>query len=308
MIDNIKCFVVRKNEFEHFLNSSRRIDLKASTSLITGNIETYPLKGKFGNIDVVINEKKAYINGSLHKLENIVAENKEQNYDDFNFCQLKAIIEETLSYLHLDRNTSLSQLELGLNLHIPIDPKTFLDYNLLMHNFRDHNKNLRFRSKGDLKEFQLTDYHIKIYNKSKQCQLSDNILRVEIKIITKRLLRKLKAFCIEDLLKEKVLCNIFDLLLREIKKCTILDRFDPAKISSNDLEKLYKYTNPNYWLNLKTTKSEKVQTGQKKKFEEIAFKYNLLTTKQLLINLLTDKFWDLMNCTESQSHILQMAA
>lgn len=308
MIDNVKMYITRKDTFEYAMIKESKVDLKAFRSLLTDKTDNYPQKGKLGNLEVVINEKRAYINGSLHKLENILKDDGEQNYDDFNFCQLKSTIEEVVDYFGLENGTSLSKLELGLNLHIPMNPKLFLDFNLLMHNFRDHNKNLKFKGKGDFKEFQKTDFHLKVYNKSKQSQLRANILRVEIKIISKRLLQKLKASTVEDLLKTEVLYNIFSLLLNEVKKCTIIDTFDTLQIEDNDLEKLYRYTNPNYWNTLKETKSEKIQSGLKKDFEKVSSKYGLLKTKHLVLRLMIEKFWQLMDCPENEPNTLPLVA
>lgn len=308
MIDNVKMYILRKDFFENAVISEGKVNLTISKSLLTDEISNYPQKGKLGNLEVVINEKRAYINGSLHKLENILTNDGEQNYDDFNFCQLKGTIQEVVNYFGLEKGTSLSNLELGLNLHVPMNPKTFIDFNLLMHNFRDHNKNLKFRSKGDFKEFQKTDFHLKIYNKSKQSQISGNIIRVEIKIISKRLLQKLKAFMVEDLIRTEVLYNIFNLLLSEMKKCTIIDTFEALQIEDKDLEKLYRYTNPNYWNTLKETKSEKIQTRLKKDFENVASKYCLLKTKQMLLKLMIEKFWQLMDCGGNEYSDKQLVA
>lgn len=308
MIDNVKMYISRKDAFEDVMIREGKVDLKTFKSLLTDETEKYPQKGKLGNLEVVINEKRAYINGSLHKLENILTNDGEQNYDDFNYCQLKTTIEEIINYFNLEKGTSLSKLELGLNLQIPMNPKFFIDFNLLMHNYRDHNKNLKFRGKGDFKEFQRTDYCIKIYNKSKQSQLQANILRVEIKIISKRLLQKLNAYIVEDLIKYNVLYNIFTLLLKEVKKCTILDTYDALQIPKKDLEKLYKYTNPNFWNTLKETKSEKIQTRLKKDFESTASRHGLLKTKNELLKLMIEKFWELMNCPETEPNIQHLVA
>lgn len=308
MIDNVKMYILRKDDFENIISREGKVDLKTFKSLLTNQIELYPKKGKLGNLEIVINEKRGFINGSLHKLENILTDDENQNYDDFNYCQLKNTIFDLLNYFHIKDGTSVSQLELGLNLHFPINPKLFIDFNLLLHNFRDHNKNLKFRGKGDYKEFQSTDFHIKIYNKSKQNQIRANILRVEIKIIRKRLIQKLGVYKIEDLLMSEVLYNIFILLLNEIKKCTIIDKFETLNIPEKDLEKLYRYTNPNYWLTLKENKSNKVQLRLKKDFEIVANKYNLLKSKNMLLELMIEKFTELMNCPENLTNTFDLVA
>jgi hypothetical protein len=221
-------------------------------------------------------------------------ENGEQNHDDFNLSQIQEVIRGLIKKYDIEKDTVLTNLEFGFNIIISNDPKTIIDSNVLMNNFKSANKNLKFSGSGDYKEFQLTDYRIKIYNKSKQFKLKDNILRVELKIIQKRLLQKLGINCLEDLLNIEVLKGIFKLFMEKFEGLIIVDNFDSNVIAENDYNKLNKYTNSNYWIRIKSEKSPKVVSRLKKDFLILLTKYQLLSTKNQIREKLVDKFHELI--------------
>lgn len=214
MLDNLKAKVIKFKEFETYIENTGKIDLKNNINLITGELDNYPRRGKLINLEASINDKSAFIKGSIHKTYNELNEKGEHNYNDFNYDCVKGIIMYLMNELNLkDDDTSLTNLELGFNIHLSKDPQHFLDYNLLMYDYKDHNKDLKFSGRGDYKEFQKTDYYIKIYNKSKQYNIKgQNILRVELKILSKRLLQKLGVYSLENLLNPDVIKNIYNLL------------------------------------------------------------------------------------------------
>lgn len=163
-----------------------------------------------------------------------------------------------------------------------------------MNNLKAPNKNLKFSGKGDLKEFQMTDYSIKIYNKSKQFKLESNILRVELKIIQKRFLQKLAIFKLEDLLNKDSFFWLFETLRDKIEGLVIVDEFQDKMMLETDKNMLNKYSNPNYWINIKSTKSPKQISRLKKEFETLLNKYELLHTKNEILEKLEKKFIELL--------------
>ena len=294
MIDNVKLFVADKHRFEERIENKGIIELTNKLSILTGEVMEYPKKGGDSNLQISINEKSATILGSLHKYKNLLWENGEQNHDDFNLSQIQEVIRGLIKKYDIEKDTVLTNLEFGFNIIISNDPKTIIDSNVLMNNFKSANKNLKFSGSGDYKEFQLTDYRIKIYNKSKQFKLKDNTLRVELKIIQKRLLQKLGINCLEDLLNIEVLKGIFKLFMEKFEGLIIVDNFDSNVIPENDYNKLNKYTNSNYWIRIKSEKSPKVVSRLKKDFLILLTKYQLLRTKNQIREKLVDKFHELI--------------
>lgn len=295
MIDNLKIYSTTKNEFENHIILNRIIDLKQFYEPFTGEIKPYPLKGKKLNLDIAINKKTASITGSFHKYYNSDNDLGLQNHNDFNYSKIKLTTEQIIETFKIAKSTSITNLELGFNIIINEDPQKYIDDYLLMYDLKAPNRNEKFLGKGDYKEFRKTDYYFKIYNKSKPYKLDKNILRVEIKIIRKRLLELLGVYSLENILEKKVLNNIFELLLQKFEGLTIIDEFNEIDIPPDELERLKNYMNDNYWIRIKQRKTSKQIYTFKKDFRVLQIKYKLNKTKDEIRRKLYSKFNELIN-------------
>lgn len=295
MIDNLKIFSTKKDEFENNITSNRTVDLKQFYEPFTGEIKPYPLKGKKLNLEIAINEKTASIAGSFHKYYNLDNDLGLQNYNDFNYSKIKLTTKQIIETFKIAKSTSITNLELGFNILISEDPQKYIDDYLLMYDLKAPNRNEKFLGKGDYKEFRKTDYYLKIYNKSKPYKLDKNILRVEIKIIRKRLLESLGVYYLENILEKKVLSNIFELLMQKFELLTIIDNFNEIDIPPDELERLKNYMNDNYWIRIKQRKTSKQLYNLKKDFRMLQTKYNLNKTKNEIRIKLYSKYNELIN-------------
>jgi hypothetical protein len=295
MIDNLKIYSTNKDEFENHIISNRIVDLKQFYEPFTGEIKPYPLKGKKLNLEIAINEKTASLTGSFHKYYNLENDLGLQNYNDFNFLQIKLTTEQIIETFKIAKSTSITNLELGFNILINENPQKYIDNYLLMYDLKAPNRNEKFLGKGDYKEFRKTDYYMKIYNKSKPYKLDENILRVEIKIIRKRLLELLGVYTLEDILDGEILKNIFELLMQKFEGLTIIDEFSEVKIPPDELERLKNYMNDNYWIRIKQRKTSKQIYSLKKDFRMLQMKYSLNKTKDEIRLKLHLKFNELIN-------------
>ncbi len=298
MIDNIKLFALDKHKVDEHIINNEVVELKSYFDYSTGEINCYPKKGKDLNLEINICKKSTTIKGSLHKYHNEKFKKGSQNFDDFYFSQIEKQIRGLIKKYKIENSTSITNLEFGFNLAVEKDPQIILDSNILMNNLKAPNKNLKFSGKGDLKEFQMTDYSIKIYNKSKQFKLESNILRVELKIIQKRFLTKLGIFKLEDLLNKETFLRLFEALRDKIEGVVIIDDFQDKMMLETDKDMLNKYSNPNYWINLKSTKSLKQISRLKKELETLLNKYELLHTKNEILEKLENKFIELLEIKE----------
>ncbi len=302
MIDNLKIKIGKKDEFENLIISKKEIEVMTSINHFTGEINLYPKKAKFKNLDISITLNNAYIGGSLHKFNNLQVFDEDQNYNDFSFCEIRQVIAYLTEKFGIVNHTSLTNLEFGFNLEVSKDPQQILDYNILMYKSKHHNRDDKFRGKGDYKEFKTTDFSIKVYNKSKQYQLNQNLLRIELKIISRRYLQHLGIFKLEDLNVVEVIYRLYERLLKEINELTIVDEFYALKLPKEDLEKLVQFTNPNFWRNLKKDKSLKVFNRIKRDFKSLVERYKLDKTKKEILQKIELKFADLiLNCDEDLS-------
>jgi hypothetical protein len=241
MIDFVKFLVLDRHSFENHIVKTKVIELNTKFNQSTGEVEEYPKRGKDGNLNLAITLNTASISGSIHKYYNIMMENGNQNYDDFYFSQIEKQIRGLIKKYQIENSTRITNLEFGFNLAVEKDPQVILDSNILMNNLKAPNKNLKFSGKGDLKEFQMNDYSIKIYNKSKQFKLDTNILRVEIKITLKRFLQKLGIFKLEDLLNKDTFFRLFEVLRSKIEGLLIIEEFQHKIMPETDKDKLNKY-------------------------------------------------------------------
>ena len=294
MIDNVKLFVLDKHGFENHIVKGKVIDLSTKFNQMTGEVEEYPKRGKDCNLNVGITLKTASILGSIHKYHNIRMDKGNQNYDNFYYSQIETEIRGLIKKYSIKNDTRITNLEFGFNLAVDKDPQVILDNNILMNNFKAPNKNLKFLGKGDYKEFQMTDYSIKVYNKSKQYKLKSNVLRVELKITKKRFLELLGVFDLEDLLDKNILALVYGRFMELFEGLIIIDCFSPEIIPENDYNKLNKYTNPSYWIRIKSEKSPRVISRLKKDFFILLNKYELLKTKNQIREKLNNKFFELI--------------
>jgi hypothetical protein len=295
MLDNVKAFVNDKHEFELSVSKNADIDLKTFFSTFTGEITKYPKIGKYFNLDVRITEKKAYIQGSLHKFMNTYLDDQEHNYNDFDFRDIELVVENIAQEFSIDpQRTYITNLEFGMNIVLDNDPQELIAKRLLMFNFKNHNKDLKFRGKGDFKQYDKSDYSIKIYNKSKQYEQAQFILRVEVKFTMKRILRKLGVRTLADLTNVGVLHNLFDFLMQQFEKLVIVDDFYKREdIPIKDVTRLIMFTNPNYWMNM-SNKSPRIRERLIREYKRLIKRYKLNKTKNQLRDALCNKFFELM--------------
>jgi hypothetical protein len=303
MIDNVKFAILKREILENHINHTQIIDLSSKLDLFTGLIEECPLKGKYFNMDVVLSCKGAYMKGSIHKLTNLLKGGEAQNYNDLCFTDANQSLTEVIEVFKLQKQTSLTNLEFGLNIRLPKDPQEFLDYNLLMYDYGGTNKDLKYGGRGDYKEFQKTDYYIKIYNKSKQYKLKGHILRVEVKIISKRKLQKLGIYKLEDLQRKDIVLGLYTFLWGELQKLMIIDDHSNIKMSIEDRNELNLYTNPHYWKKLSRSSSNKVKNNRKVRFKALVLKYKLDTARNMLFKLISMKFLEMLECNVSDINI-----
>jgi hypothetical protein len=80
----------------------------------------------------------------------------------------------------------------------------------------------------------------------------------------------------------------------------MVDDFHLLNLSKGDKDNLVKFTNPNYWKQLKKEKSLKVFNRVKRDFNFLVKKHNLNKTKNEILKNLESKFQDLLNdCDET---------
>lgn len=290
MIDNIRIKIKDKNSFENYLLENEITDFQNFFNITTGEMIEYPKMGKEENLDIRITKEGSFIFGSLHKFENLSFEGINHNANPFTFYQLECLIPYLIEKFNLKNNHKITAFEFGFNIPIDRDPEIIVAQNILMYDFKSPNRDLKYKGKGDFKEFQKSDYSLKIYNKSKQYKLESHILRIELKITTTRKVQELGIFSLEDFLNKTTMINLFGALYKEFDKVLIVDQFDSSKFNEGDTQKLNKYTNPNFWFRVNQEKSYKVRNRMRREFFQLLEENNLFKTKAYLTQGLLSVF------------------
>ncbi len=295
MIDFIKLNVSYLSERELLNKSFAWIQ---SVTRETGEIK-YPITGKYYNLDINVNPKRKEISGSIHKLRNEIKTSQNQNYDDFTFDDLKEMIYHLRDVFNLNLDdTIIENLECGLNINTIHTPATILHRNLIVWSDMAPSKNKSFDGKGKYIEFEKSQYSIKIYDKGKQSEQPDHILRFEYKSIKNEYIRKIGIRTLNDLLDKDKIQLVMNHLYETFSFSVIVDDLSPETITDpRDKEIFIRGTNPMTWTMFECdSKGRKAKERFNKALDHILDKYNLDTIKKEIDTKLREKGEYLLEC------------
>ncbi|MDF0717959.1 hypothetical protein PY092_17480 [Muricauda sp. 334s03] len=161
-----------------------------------------------------------------------------------------------------------------------------------MHKLKGFNHNREYHGKGQLKQFDHSNYVIKVYDKAKQYSIKDkNILRFELKFLKQKEFQNLGIINLQDLKCKVKLRRLFDLLLQRFDELTIIDEIaDSSSILKEDRIKLLEYMTPTFWEEKLNGVHTQIKSRHRDKFNSILDKYDLLKTKRVLRYALVNKF------------------
>lgn len=243
------------------------------------------------------------IKGSLHK--NHFAG---KNYLPFTWQQLQQQINHICKTLYLNPSQAqISTLEVGVNI-VPIFEVT----PFLMQNVISYKGNLFNRYKKDATGFclgiycTLTQYEIKIYDKGKQNDLPQNLMRFEKRFLRMEELNKYGIKFLSDLQQRPKVENLLTMVLEAWQNVLIYDieRGQTNRLKSKlkiaEIELLTTGQNPKFWEALKIENVRRFNY-QREKFKKLVAKYG--NNWQQLVNELIQKEWQHLfkNCTNLQS-------
>lgn len=295
MIDFIRIYYEDKTLLEyHVCKEGSFEEVNAVYELHSKKIN-YPYKATFQGMEVIVTSKHGYLKGSIHKAYSELTTGENKNHSDFTYSRLcEAIDFVTGKVVDIDK-VRITQLEFGLNIKSHIPAQVIVRRNVFMHKVKSHSHHRKFDGKGELKQFDYTNYCIKIYDKALQYELASNLLRFEVKFTKSKDLQQLGVYNLPDLKDKLVLRKLFLQLLKRFDEMTIVDSYCDKEISPEDLALLCNYNNPMYWARLIEGKNYQTKMRHERKYKELLEKYSLLKTKRELRELLIKKFIYLMN-------------
>ena len=296
MIDFVRINYKDKSIIEPFVcNKENFEELHTVLEYHSGEIK-YPYSANIGCMDIGVNDKSVYVKNSIHKLYNELQSGEAHNYNDFKYSALCSTISYLDGKLTDVKNTRLTQLEFGLNIKLPIPAEKMIIDNIMLHKLELHNHSTTFDGNGQYKQFDYHDYYLKIYDKAMHYGVDENIIRFEVKHKTSKSFNPLGAFNIHDLKSKTVLQNLFDDLLKRFDELTIVDNIPTdSTITIKDKRKLESYLSYNYWSKHFDRKDRNLKGREKKAFERLLVKNDLLKTKASLRASLIQKFTELLN-------------
>lgn len=245
------------------------------------------LKTKFSTINIT---------GSIHKY----AQNN-TNHQDFNFANVKETINELCNTLHLNpSNCLLHHIEFGLNIN-PLHSTTDILNSIILCKGIDYEKK-EFNNTGYLKSFEFSQYKIKIYDKGKQYDLNNNLLRFEVKVQRMQYLHSkgIKINTLYDLTTSVFYTDLLKVIISNIDNILFYDyRIEQLQIlNKNHLLIMAKGANPQYWIKLKNLVSANTFYKKLNEFKTLESKYAPTDLKTELKNIVSNKWNNLLNtCT-----------
>ena len=157
---------------------------------------------------------------------------------------------------------AFQNLEIGISIDtgniIPIDflKDEVIDYKITQKNIDTH------YGKGYTVSFKLNNYIVKLYDKSMQCALPNNVLRFEIRVKKMVHIKKAEIKTLNDLIEKKKWEWLINLLLETFKD-VIICKYDPyAELSLDENNFILNGYNQQFWLR-NWTKSEDYKDGSK---------------------------------------------
>lgn len=242
------------------------------------------------------------IKGSLHKNQYAG-----KNFLPFTWQQLQQQVNHICKTLHLNPSQAqISTLEIGVNIFTPFLVTPFLEQNIISYKGNSFN---RYKSDGSgfcLGIYcSLTQYVIKVYDKGKQNDLPQNLMRFEKRFLRMQALNKKGIKYLSDLQNKEKIFKLLPMLLEAWQNILIYDietgNFpNELKLKKNAIHLLITGQNPKYW--------EQLKKGNKRQFNYQRDKFKTLVEKngnnwQQLVKGLFQKQWQELfkNCTNLQS-------
>lgn len=190
------------------------------------------------------------VEGSLHK-----SYYDGKNYQSFGYSEICSEIKHLCSTLDVDPiEAKIKLLEFGVNVPLNESPVKFLNKSLLCYKgemFNEYKKDRKGICLGYYS--QLTEYSVKVYDKSLQYDLKHHLMRFELRYTRLRELRKKAGIeSLYDLMRPEIYPVLNGLLLAAWDNVLLYE----SGIKKDNLSKVQKVIlsnadNPRYWIHLK---------------------------------------------------------
>ena len=246
-----------------------------------------------------ITYNKVRLQGSLHKYRNEGL----HNYDDFTSLEVAKVVKELQERFQIDiYKTFLNNVEFGVNVVLPFGVHVVLD-NLISYKGQPFE---RFVDKGiSYYQCKLSKFIIKIYDKGKQYNLPNNVLRFEIKVIAMQYLEtkgiKLRYF--SDLLNVDIYEPLGNTLTEVFEGILFGDNtLDEKALSGKELETFLRGSNPKTWKSQRGEKERKRLQRLEHEFKSILERHRTnVDFRSVLSDLIRAKSLELSQISQNSN-------
>ncbi len=240
--------------------------------------------GEFEGIKFTINHSYIELSGSIHKYYNRLNRLGNQNHNIFTLGNLKWVCEDLEDKFGiLPDLAKIKNVEYGLNFQIEKNPTQFINENIIAYKYHPTSEVRYYSHGGYLTRYQFAEYEVKIYDKTAQYLLDENILRFEVKTKKSRHIKFSRARTLHDLTNEETFQSLRDNLISKVKSLKIID-----KIDSNDIYYL-KIINPKFWEEIDKESNYKKYINMRK-YKSYIEENNLITEKSKLLSFIETEF------------------
>ena len=238
------------------------------------------------NLKITLHEsERVEVCGSLHKFWNGAAAH---NYNDFGRLDLWDVLHEICDWLQIAPEAAqLHNVEFGVNLVTPFDPTAFLG-GLMVYKDEPFCR-AAITGKGYYKQAAKSQYVIKTYDKGKQYDRPEHILRFEVKVTKMEYLEGVRTLA--DLMDVDKLSVLGKLLIKAWSECIVVEPFDGQLLTKPERKIYERATDATTWDSLNNrTKRHRLRAN----YEAIVDKYLSGGRKKEVAELLRTKWSELL--------------
>ncbi len=261
----------------------------------------------FGQLQIKITKKieteytKIELSGSIHK------HNKQgTNFEDFTFVDVVNTINQVCDLLKLPPNKFvIKHIEYGVNIK-PTHSATNILNSIVAYKGKRYEIR-EYKGTGYMKRFCLSQYDVKIYDKSKQYSLASNLLRFELKVFKMQYFEKrcINITTFSNLLNPAIYTALFNTLVNCLDSIYMFDYRIQLNAINNTRERLTltECINTNFWQNYRDTHSAKGYFKKANRFKDLVRKYAPDDLQLYLKTQIQNKWFELLNSTPILPHV-----
>src|SRR5665647_804712 len=283
MIDGTKLKIIDSN-FALQLLSSPNFEFILEVKEKTGEINQCKT-AKYKNVTIrVYDSGLVLITSSLHKYKN----NGEHNFDNFYLYEVFEVIGEWQKLFGFDLTTvKIENIEFGVNITPPVPTKEIIK-SIVSHK-REQFKQLSLPN-SDYKECKHQQFIVKIYDKAKQYNQPNQILRIESKFLKMAELNSAGIYYLSDLLKPDIYVVLGRILNDTWKEVLFIDQtVCVEKLTLKQREDVKDWRNPLYWQELTGHRIKKKFNTEKVRYQKIVHEHSENIQAQIS-NLISEKW------------------